>query len=599
MTNLTSFPRFATRHPLALDLLCLCIGVALVLIGVGYLKVDTAQPGNMDGDHLFILAMIKSYMNGHGFRLDDQLAFPDVRDNLYFPSFDLSYRLTMWFGAHIARNPFRVVHLMYVSGLAAMFSFGYWMLRRLSIRRWLALVGAAASVMTPFFATRTFGHDFLALSFSAPLGLGLALSIGLAPPEASLKRFLRDPFTITAVVVVGISGLYYAFYTLMFMGFAGVAGVVGQRRWFPVLAFLSSGAALFMLLILSGYGFDLPLVLGGQFVEPHRLAFEQIMYGINLPGSALRFSALPHVVAGVREARGALPYAFNGEGPGEWPLWPMTLVLLGAPLTVAICQSAMRIDPNPHPPLRVIALTSLLVVFAILFGVSGGLGFLFNLIVSPQIRADARLMPFLNVAAIVILCSAAELAAFCHRFWVRAGAPVLVAILLGICLQGAWLTVEKHQQAVLASSYVQEMRVSMPAVITTKNTAKLHTILQMPTAGWPETPPIHGFNHYNHQLAYVFDTPRSGTRWSYGANEAQPWYNLVDFTTRQPPVRLPVHARALGFDGLLIEKSAYEPAALKVIEDGLSQGLSPECRLYEDKLQVLYALVHSPNGKAC
>ena len=580
-------------------------GGVLCLALTGYFGVKTGLPASLSGDHLVLITMAKSYINGHGFRLDSQLGYPDVRDTLYFPSFDLSYRTLLWLEGRVVHSPFRAMHGLYIVGLLAMFGFAYWTLRRLGVRSWLALVGSLATVVTPYLTARAYGHDFLALPFSAPLGLGLALSIGLSPSGVRLKAFLCDPFIVVAIIVVGTSGLYYAFFSLMFMAFAGVAASVGQRRWFPLLAVVGAGLPLFILLIFSGYGFDLPLVLSGKFAGPHREPYEQMLYGLNPAYAAEVFGrVIPKVAAGLANAMNAIPTAFYGEAPrgdsrGEWPAIPLTLALLCAPLLAAACQARLRTETGPGVVhLHAISFCSLLVVFALLFGVQGGLGFLFNLLFTPEIRADARLMPFLNVAAVVLLCGLAELAFLSRPVWLRYGAPSLIALLMAASMHHDYRGLEKIQKSVLPAPQPEMVQASVPAMLSAKDRANLGVVLQLPVASWAETPPIHGFNPYDHELAYIYDKLGSRTRWSYGANQSQPWFSLVDLSTRQPAT-LVAHARTFGFDGLLIQKGAYDPIALSALQSALAGQLAPSCLLYEDQYEVLYGLTKGTDGKAC
>jgi hypothetical protein len=595
MQNLRDALSSGRHKALIIDVLAACIGAVICTGLAGYFWIDTSAPASLRGDHLFMVAAAKSYINGHGFRFDAQLGFPGARDGLYFPNSDLSYRTILWLFAHVTNSPFRAVHWTYMVALATMFALAYWVLRRLGIRAWLALAGAAASVLTPYLAIRSYGHDFLALSFSVPLGLGLALELVTNRWGSSLKAFFRDPFTLTAIVVVGASGLYYTFYTLMFMAFVATAASVGERRLFPLLAAACAGALMAAIFVFAGYGLDLPLALSGQFSIVHRAPSEQLLYGLELPSAAMPFRFLHKVASGLDTAMASAPEAFAREGIAEWPAAPLTSILLAAPLIAALSflrarngAAAGRSKPG------LIGLCAILIVFGLLFGARGGLGFEFNLLVTPEIRADSRLMPFLTFAAIVILCIAAERAAELPAPWIRIGAPILVAGLLGISIWPSRGALAHKQQAALAAPLTQALRRSLPLMLQAKDRAGLQGVLELPIAQWPETPAIHDFEPYEHQLPYVFDAPRSSTRWSYGATPAQPWYPLVSLLVNQPGA-IVARARNLGFDGVLIQKRGYDAAELPPLEAELG-GVGGRCRLYEDAVMALYALTKDGNG---
>ena len=580
---------------LLIDLLAVFIGGVICAGLAGYFWIDTTAPAGLGGDHTVILTMAKSYINGHGFRFDSQLGFPGARDWLYFPSFELSQRVTLWLAGHLTHSPFRAVHGLYMAGLAAMFGFAYWVLRRLGARIWIAAAGALASVLTPFLAERGYGHDFLALSFSVPLGLGLALDLGTNRWGSSLKAFLRDPFTLTAVVVVGASGLYYSFYTLMFLAFVATAVSVSQRKALPIWAALCVIAPMVILLVFSGYGFDLPLIMSGKFSMVRRLPYEQILYGLDLPSAAFPFGVWRKVAAGVDASIAAFPDAFAREGHGEWPALPLTLIMLGAPLIAAIClQTAGRGDEPVGARLKLIGLCAVCIVFGLLFGARGGLGFIFNLLVTPEIRADARLMPFLTFAAVIILCVAAEMSAALPARWMRIGGPAVAALLLAVCVWPQLGVLAKKQQAALAAPMTQALRSAVPVMLKAKDKANLLAVLELPLAPWPESPDIHDLDPYQHQVPYLLDAPGSATRWSYGITNTQPWFALVSMVTNQP-VGIAPRARGLGFDGVLIEKRGYNAEDLPVLQAELG-GAGGRCRLYEDAMMALYALPRAGNG---
>ena len=587
--SLMGAPRLLVEVALAILAGILCLALS------GYFSVNTALPGNLNGDHIVALIQAKGYVNGHGFRLDSQLGYPLAMDRLYFPNFDKSYQVFMWLVARIVHNPFRVIHALYMACLLLMTVFGYWILRRIGVRTWLAGVGAIAAVLTPFMLRRSYGHDYLALAISVPLGFGLALRLGAGDPEDDLRRFFRDPLTLISIAVVGFSGLYYAFYTVMLASFVAVAASLGQRRWFPLVAWGAMSVAIFVLLIFAGYGLHLPEVLAGHFPQVQRQASDQLFYGIDFPALAEAFQFIPRIARGLAQAKVALPEAFAQEGIGEWPGAPLTLAILAAPL-IAATALAQR-GPLPEKA-KLLATTATCLCFAVLFGVRGGIGFLFNLAVSPQIRGDSRLMPFLAFGGVIILCILAELAASASR---RIGslAPLLAAALLAFCIVPMTGLYAKLQRSHLNDPLTKQLMTSLPAMLQAKDRGDLQAVLELPAAPWPTAPPIRDFDVYQHYLPYVYDRPLGATRWSYGIDEHQSGFGVVQFVASGGGEGLVDRARRYGFDSVLIEKRAYDAAELNRLQGALAAQLAPACRLYEDSMMVLYALNRTPDRRGC
>lgn len=568
--------------------------VLALIAAVGYFQVSLTRPASLSGDHLFLLSAARSAIKGYWGRFSPLQGFPDPRDGLYFPSFESSYQAFSRVAALLTKDPFVFVHLFYLLGLAAMGCAYYWTLRRLDISPWLAVVGALAAAVTPYLGERIYFHDALALSFSVPVGFGLALRLGREATSATLRSFLGSPWVLGAMVVVGTSGLYYAFYSVLIAVFIGVACAVGERRLFPLLAALLFAEVVLVLLVLSGWGLDVmalaaPKGAGSGAAQPQRYALEQLFYGLNLEAAADRFTFLHKAAVGVADAK-RLVRTSEGDG-GAWPALPLTLTILAAPLIAAAGQSRLRTLVGPAAAkLRLAVLCATVVTFLVLFGARGGIGYLFNLIAMPQIRSDARVMPFLTFGVVVILCLFAEMARDSERRWVRWAGPLGIVAVLLASAAGSIGVAARAQALVLADPKAQALEASVRGMLAAKDRAELTAVLQLPVFPWPEAPwPRAGYNPYQQQLPYILDRPQSDTRWSYGASDRQPGFRRLKAQTAQLG-GLPGRARSMGFDGMLLEKHAYDPKTAAQIQAGIDRETGPGCRLYDDGAYALYGL---------
>ena len=153
------------------------------------------------GDNAFALSYIKAYIKDPDSRFDNALGYPGVQDNALHPSFEFSYRLFLWLVTRWIKDPLAAYALMYVAGTAALFIATAAALQHLRIRLGLAILGALVFVVCPYFNSRAFGHDFLALYFSVPLGAVLALRTTDVLDRSGIGRTLREPFVAIAIVV--------------------------------------------------------------------------------------------------------------------------------------------------------------------------------------------------------------------------------------------------------------------------------------------------------------------------------------------------------------------------------------------------------------
>ena len=210
--------RWTARDTIACAVGCV---VTLLLAGFGQIEID--QPISLFTDHIFLVATIKNFINGGGFRFNDSLGFPGVHDGIYFPSFDFSYNCIAWLFAKLTSNFLYVQALFYATCISAMFLCCYVSLRLFSIRAWVAFIGSVAFVITPYFAMRSFAHDYLSLYFSVPLGSAVAIMLWQSPQQTPVRVFFKRKFVLSAVLLVGTSGLYYAFFSSMFIMLSGAA----------------------------------------------------------------------------------------------------------------------------------------------------------------------------------------------------------------------------------------------------------------------------------------------------------------------------------------------------------------------------------------
>jgi hypothetical protein len=146
------------------------------------------------------------------------------------------------------------------------------------------------------------------------------------------------------------------------------------------------------------------------------------------------------------------------------------------------------------------------------------------------------------------------------------------------------------QSATLEEPKVKALRASVQGMLAAKDRAKLQTILELPVFPWPEVLWLkRGYSPYEEQLPYIFDRSDSTTRWSYGAHEKQPGFKRLQAQTAQLD-GLAGRARRMGFDGVLIEKRAYDANTLAAVEAAVGAQAGAQCRLYEDQTYALYAL---------
>jgi hypothetical protein len=249
---------------------------------------------------------------------------------------------------------------------------------------------------------------------------------------------------------------------------------------------------------------------------------------------------------------------------------------------------------------RVAVLAAVLISAAILFSLPESYGYLFNMLVNGTIRSQNRCGVFVAFFALVILYYLFAWLQSRVPKWRHSYTAILAALLLANAwpqLGYAWRTnyLAKHDRNLQADL------VSIRGALKVLHLTHAQNVLQLPVAGWPEVPNIGRFPPYNHLLFYIFDTPQSSIKWSYGIDWHQPEYqglNKLGTALQATPGRQTwMPFRCLGFDTVIIEKAAYSPAAVRKIKISLTS-LDIMKPLFEDDRRAVFSLASLPNDAA-
>lgn len=577
------------------------IGALVCLWLTGWFGLNLRDPLSFNGDHMLWLGYARSFIEGHGFRWSDSLGFPGMRDHMYHPTFYLSQKSIMWITARFLDNPAAVISVFYAFGIVFTYGACYWTLRRLSIDRALAVLGSVAFVVTPYFAFRAGNHDPFAVYYSVPLGAMLAIRVGLhdmGGHRRSLRQRLTDPLSWLLVLLVSTSGVYFAFFTAIFVSFAGLVAAMARRTFEPAAraALLSIGIAIGLLV--TGPGLGLIDILNGTIQVPARQSVEQSVYGLSVGDAVKSLAHAPFTPPWW--AHGVIGMDFEGTY-GEWPGLLLTVVILASPaIALGVAMSASSGGGDRRQQL--VAFCAGLAAFGVFFATRGGLGLLFNQIVTASFRAQSRIMPFLTFFAIVIVLAWVQQALAGGRRWPRVVIPlVLVGGLLSSVVESSpRFPLRTMQRSWLASEPQVANRQSIVDMLERLRESGARTVLQLPVVSWPEVAPMRGFTPYHFELPHVLDTAHSGVRWSYGMSTGQPMFtrlSAVIDTYRE--ARVIAAASALGFDAISIEKAALSAHDLAAWIAAIETELDPACRVFDDPRRLLYVFAAATSDGRC
>jgi hypothetical protein len=352
--------------------------------------------------------------------------------------------------------------------------------------------------------------------------------------------------------VTASTGAYYAFFACAAYGFAGVYGWIVHRTWRAAMSAILVIAPVFAV----GVAYHLPSFFYHQKYGDNPLTMRQSWeadhYGLKL--AHLLLPANDHNFGPFAKVRLQYISPFRpseGESAGSFGI----IGGLGLIALIGLVLLPFR-RRWPEGP------TAALGVFLVLLGSIGALGSVFNLLVTPQIRAYNRISVFIAFFAFFIVLWWID-----RYFLTRTGRimrslryPILVGLLiLGYFDQTPWGWNPFNERGMVeidayATRYEQDKRFFQQIE---KSMPPGSSVFCLPHSPFPESAPVHKMNAYEHARGYMMtDT----LKWSFGAikrREVDAWQRDVAYLMLRKPEDMLKRIVARGFDGVLIDGRGF------------------------------------------
>jgi hypothetical protein len=449
-----------------------------------------------------------------------------------------------------------VMNLFYLLSFPATCLCTLYVLRQFRMGYPAALLGSFLYTFLPYHFMRGESHAFLAAYYLVPFIALLIFRVASESPPLLRAGSIRLDWrqngsiaTLIICVIAGSSGVYYAFFACFLILVAALATAAARRRLAPLLSafVMVSVIAAVVLLCLSPHLFlghrNISARVSGD-AETYALKISQLL----LPVSGHRVPALAALKSNYWQAA---PLVNENDlatlGLAGSLGFVFLLVWAALRLMGASFQWFNREDE------QTLSLAALLTLAATLLATIGGLGSLFALLVSPQIRSYNRIsvyIAFFALLATVLLID-------------RAGARLRkpsakMFYLLGLALLGTIGIYDQTTPGFIPDyNTVQAAFLADARFVRTieKTVPRGAMIFQLPYMTYPEA------SSYDLARGYLHSRT---LRWSYGAmiNERSDlWQRSAQ---EQPLPEMVRRLAAAGFSGIYLDRkllSERGPAA--------------------------------------
>jgi hypothetical protein len=544
----------------------LALGAAVVFLKLW--EADLGIPFDYSGDTVLNLTLVKTVMEHAWYLHNPDLGAPHGQDLYDYPvaSSDTLNLIFFRLGGLVADNAASVMNVFYVLTFPLTAVTAFIVLRRLPVSRGIALVCALLYTLLPYHFLRGEVHLFLAAYYAVPIGAYLMIAVFRGDRLFGRWRPTLVTAALCAVVAAASGSFYYSAFTVLLVAFAALLRFVAQRERETLVA---GGGIVALILAVSLIQLAPTIVYridhGTNDQVAKRYWFESEVYGLKLTNLLLpvdhhRIGALARRKAeyGQQIPQTEGQVATLGVVASAGFLW-----LIGVALAACV-GVGRRYSLGLHGGLA--ALT----VVSVLFATTGGFSTLLG-VVWPQIRSWNRIsifIAFFSLAAVALLLETLRGALERRRLPALVFPAALAAVLaVGVFDQTTPAYIPAYDA--LRSAYrndqqlVASLEDQLPAGAS---------VVELPYEPFPE-PALGGRAPYDPAKPYLHS---HDLRWSWGAMRGRPedWAATI---AGKPAAQVVPAARRAGFSGILLDRTAYGPAAASVEADfGKVLGREPE-----------------------
>lgn len=483
-------------------------------------------------------------------------------------------------GGEIAKT----VNFVYLSAFYLIAYVAYFVLRQLRVREWLSTGGALVYAFLPFIFIRGIGHIVLSCYYFVPLSVLMSIWVyedeRFMLPNKDFFRYKRNYAGIIMAFLVASAGIgYWQIFACFFIMVAMITGLLRKKDWgylkrglvsiFSIIVFVMIGIIPEIIQIMGGSTGLEGRIRSTADAEIYCLKILQLFLPVNGHGI---------------EPLEKLLYAYNNYVPSVNENWTAYLGIVGAAgfLILTVWLFTNRRDESVlRKRLTVLADLN---ICAVLLATMGGFGSIIFILGIEIIRGYNRISVFIAFFCITAVCL------LLNEWSGRIKKIVWKCVYIGgvslVMLFAIW-----EQNPSVGIDYEgnkanwlndQHFFAEVDAVMDQDD-----CVFQLPYAECPEGDVQHNMYHLSHYIGYVHSDK---LRWTFGTvdgSETDIWYQE---TAALPVDKMIQEILGKGFDGLYINRDAYEEADWKKLEDSIREYTGVMPVISEDTTLSFYKL---------
>lgn len=560
--------------------LMLALMSVIVYVLMDMKNFDLAYPMSYDGgDGMSYLANAVMLTEGSTVVETDRLGAPYgyTGYDFYASSFHGFDNMLLKILVGITNQPALAVNLLFLLLFPMISLSSYFVLRQMRVKQWVAVGGALTYAFMPYLFMRGMNHFVLASYYFVPVSILYCVWIYqddnfMCFNKGFFKNW-KNWFAIILSACIANNGIaYYAFFTCFFLVVTGLVKALKEKklRYFGKACSLIGFVVLFMLIsliptlnyILKNGVNDEGVVRTIDGVETYSLKIAQLFMPLNSHGNS-------YLEGIINEYNEAMPLVNENYMSYLGVMGCIGFLIL----LVVLFLKNMGDDKLFKVQLEIL---SLLNIAGILLATIGGFGSLFGLLVTAMIRCYNRISIFIAFIAIAAVCIL--LSVLCDRIWSieKYGAVVrnciyggFAAVISFVMLWGIWFQYPGlmydymgfKEYFISDKEFIESIEARLPEGAM---------IYQLPYHEYPEGGSVNDMNDYDLWVGYIHS---KNLRWSYGGvvgREADNWLRTIDNSDIPDMIK---KIKEKGFQGIYIDRRAYEDDELYELESKLEKEL--------------------------